>query len=98
MVHITGGGLVDNPPRILPQDLSFVLSRNAIDKNMSDDFVELWKKSGIANHVEMYKTFNSGIGMLVVVRPHDFGNVLKLIKGSFIVGHVKKGNGKVVFE
>jgi phosphoribosylformylglycinamidine cyclo-ligase len=86
LAHITGGGLIDNPPRILPEGLSFSLFRSAIDSHMSDDFKLLWRESGILTPKEMYQTFNSGIGMLVVVESKYAPTVVQSIKGAFHVG------------
>jgi len=92
LAHITGGGLIDNPPRILPDGLDFVFSREAIDGHMSEDFKSLWRESGISTHEEMYQTFNSGIGMIVVVEQR-FRDVLQAIDKSFLLGVVTTAQG-----
>lgn len=113
LAHITGGGLIDNPPRILPDGLAFRFDRKAIDGNMSNDFKLLWKMSQFKTHLEMYglwssvlslnafkryKTFNSGIGMIVVLDHSDVDSALLTLPGTFILGQVvKKSNAQVEF-
>lgn len=98
LAHITGGGLIDNPPRILPDGLAFRFDRKAIDGNMSNDFKLLWKMSQFKTHLEMYKTFNSGIGMIVVLNQKDVDLALLTLPGTFVVGQViKKSNAQVEF-
>lgn len=114
LAHITGGGLIDNPPRILPDGLAFCFDRQAIDTNMSNDFKLLWKMSQFKTHLEMYatavitffvflkcdryKTFNSGIGMIVVVDKKDSDLALMTLPGTFVLGQViSKQNVDVEF-
>jgi phosphoribosylformylglycinamidine cyclo-ligase len=68
MAHITGGGLLENIPRILADDLTAVLDRGAWE--MPPVFQWLKKAGNVAEH-EMYRTFNCGIGMAVVVAEQD---------------------------
>ncbi len=64
LCHITGGGLVDNPKRILPRDCSMVLYKNKIQL---PPIMEKIRQRGNISMMEMYRTFNCGIGMLVIV-------------------------------
>ena len=66
--HITGGGLTDNIPRVLPDGFEVVLHR----RNWARDPVFDWlAATGKIVAAEMYRTFNCGIGMVVVVAPAD---------------------------
>ena len=64
MAHITGGGLLENVPRILGDKLTAVLHRDAW--TMPPLFHWLQKEGGVADH-EMHRVFNCGIGMVVIV-------------------------------
>ena len=66
MAHITGGGLVDNVPRVLPENTQAVLHRDSWQ--MPDLFRWLQMKGGVAD-AEMVRVFNCGIGMVVIVAP-----------------------------
>jgi len=66
MAHITGGGLVDNVPRVLPENTQAVLHRSSWQ--MPELFRWLQMKGGVAD-AEMVRVFNCGIGMVVIVTP-----------------------------
>ncbi len=68
MAHITGGGLVDNVPRVLPQNVQAVLHRDSWQ--MPGLFRWLQMKGGVAD-AEMVRVFNCGIGMVVIVSPEQ---------------------------
>lgn len=91
MAHITGGGLLDNIPRILPENLCAVLQRSAWD--MPPLFKWLQAQGNIAER-EMYRTFNCGIGMAVVVSPEHVQQAQKLLRASgeqvWRIGEIKE--------
>jgi phosphoribosylformylglycinamidine cyclo-ligase len=68
LAHITGGGLVENIPRILPEGLSAVLDRKAWD--LPPLFQWLMQQGGVPE-AEMYRVFNCGIGMILVMAPEN---------------------------
>lgn len=68
LAHITGGGLLGNIPRVLPQSLSFNLDYSEIH---SPPIFELIGKLGNIDRDEMYSTFNMGIGMVAIIDPSD---------------------------
>ncbi|MBU3627629.1 phosphoribosylformylglycinamidine cyclo-ligase [Polynucleobacter sp. AP-Reno-20A-A9] len=74
MAHITGGGLVDNVPRVLPENTQAVLHRDSWQ--MPDLFRWLQMKGGVAD-AEMVRVFNCGIGMVVIVAPDQVDAVIK---------------------
>ncbi len=68
LAHITGGGLLDNIPRVLPNDTRAVLQSSAWPRPPIFDWLQ--QHGGVAD-TEMYRTFNCGIGMVVIVAAAD---------------------------
>ncbi|MFL6695043.1 MAG: AIR synthase-related protein, partial [Ramlibacter sp.] len=68
LAHITGGGLLENIPRVLPDGLAAQLRKGSWPR--TELFAWLQATAGIDDH-EMNRTFNNGIGMVVVVAPAD---------------------------
>ncbi len=79
LAHITGGGLVDNVPRVLSDRLAARIERSAW--KLPPLFRWLKEKGGIEDG-ELHRVFNCGIGMVVVVRESDAGKALRLLKAS----------------
>ena len=91
LAHITGGGLIDNLPRILPKATDAVIDTGswkvpAIFRLIGD--------GGKVDRTEMYQVFNMGIGMTVVVAAADRAKALALTKGR-VIGRIEKGTGVV---
>ena len=91
MAHITGGGLLENIPRILPDNLCAELQRSAWD--MPPLFKWLQAQGNVAER-EMYRTFNCGIGIAVVVSPEHAQQAQKLLRASgeqvWRIGEIKE--------
>lgn len=79
MAHITGGGLLENIPRVLPENVSAVL--NGTSWHTPKLFHWLREQGNVAQQ-EMYRTFNCGIGMVVVVNEHDAESALSQLNVS----------------
>ncbi len=79
LAHITGGGLTDNTPRMLPKRLSPKFDMNAWKR--SDLFIWL-QNTGKVKESEMQRAFNCGIGMVLAVSPADVDAVLGALKAS----------------
>ncbi len=91
LAHITGGGLTDNIPRVLPEGLEAVLER----RNWQRDPVFDWlQKAGSIESAEMYRTFNCGLGMVVIVPPEHAAAA----ETATIVGEVRAGARGVVIH
>ena len=79
MAHITGGGLLENIPRVLPENVTAVL--NGSSWHTPKLFHWLREQGNVARQ-EMYRTFNCGIGMVVVVNQRDAASALSQLKAS----------------
>lgn len=95
MAHISGGGLVENIPRILPVGTSVEINKNSWP--ILPVFQMMQK---IANIIEgeMYRTFNMGIGMVIILPEGEIGKVNKLLNNKipvYNIGKVISGNKKV---
>ena len=95
MAHITGGGLVDNVPRVLPENTQAVLHRDSWQ--MPELFRWLQMKGGVAD-AEMVRVFNCGIGMVVIVSPDQADAAIKSLTAqglkAWVVGEVvERPNG-----
>ena len=94
MAHITGGGLVGNIPRILPPHCRALIRNNSWTE--PPIFSLLREKSGIAE-MEMLKTFNCGIGMVLVVAAAQANEVMQQLKTAgeavWRIGSVEAGDG-----
>ena len=76
MAHITGGGLTENIPRVLPPNLAVDLQKNAWPKQEIFDWLK--SKGNLSDH-EMYKTFNCGIGMVLIIDDKDSNQAIKIL-------------------
>ncbi len=92
LAHITGGGLIENMPRILPKRCKIVLDRGSW--KVPAVFTELQRRGDVLE-AEMWRTFNMGIGMVVVLRPDSVALALKLLPEAKLIGEVKAGKPKV---
>jgi phosphoribosylformylglycinamidine cyclo-ligase len=99
LAHITGGGLVDNIPRILPDGLDARIERSSWE--VPALFRTLQRAGGIED-AEMFRAFNMGIGMVAVVAPEHVSAVLEALtaagESAWVAGEVVKGSGVVRLE
>ncbi|AWW50295.1 phosphoribosylformylglycinamidine cyclo-ligase [Polynucleobacter paneuropaeus] len=91
MAHITGGGLVDNVPRVLPENIQAVLHRDSWQ--MPALFRWLQMKGGVAD-AEMVRVFNCGIGMVVIISPEQADAAIQSLAKqglkAWVVGEVRE--------
>jgi len=91
IAHITGGGLLENIPRILPERVSVQINQESWTK---PPIFSLIQKEGKISDEEMYRTFNMGIGMVLVVRLDKTEKIIDELKqlnfSSYLIGRVKK--------
>jgi phosphoribosylformylglycinamidine cyclo-ligase len=97
--HITGGGFVDNIPRVLPKNCDVVIRKGSWD--MLPIFKMIEAKSGVPD-AELYQVFNMGIGMVSIVSADKADAVLKFIRAqkhqAWLIGEVVKGKGEARVE
>jgi phosphoribosylformylglycinamidine cyclo-ligase len=91
MAHITGGGIVENLPRVLPENLMAEVKKDAI-KILP--IFELMSKHVAED--EMFRAFNMGVGMILVVDEKDVDIVLNKAEGSYLIGEIKEGKREAV--
>ena len=96
IAHITGGGLLENIPRILPEGVTVEIDRNSWTK---PPIFSLIQKEGKISDEEMYRIFNMGIGMVLIVRPDKTKKIIDELKqlnfSSYLIGRVVKRETKV---
>ncbi|MCA9971089.1 MAG: phosphoribosylformylglycinamidine cyclo-ligase [Anaerolineales bacterium] len=94
LAHVTGGGLVDNPPRIFPDGLGAVLRRAAWPRPPIFDLI---RRLGDVSEAEMAHVFNLGLGMLVVVPPGHVAAAQQALPAAHLVGEIAPGVAGVQF-
>lgn len=100
IAHITGGGITENLPRVLPKKvkLNFVIEKGSWPV---PPVFNLIQDLGNVDEGEMYKTLNMGVGMILVVQQADAWKVVKKLgrlgENAHIIGQVQKGKSGVVY-
>jgi phosphoribosylformylglycinamidine cyclo-ligase len=99
LAHITGGGLTDNLPRILPRKMHAHIKLGAWE---IPEIFYLLQEHGEVSSEEMFRVFNMGVGMVLVVEPHSAGEILKALRKQgekpFPIGTVQKGGSGAVYD
>jgi len=99
LAHITGGGFVDNIPRVLPAKCDVVIRRGSWE--VPPVFQIIQRKGGV-DEMELYQVFNMGIGMVLVVAPDEAASLMRTLKRaghkSWIIGEVVPGTGRARVE
>jgi phosphoribosylformylglycinamidine cyclo-ligase len=95
--HITGGGLVDNIPRVVPEGLETVLERRSWRREAVFDWLQ---QQGKIADAEMYRVFNCGIGMTVHVAANDAQRAIGVLREAgqeaLVIGEIRSGTRGVV--
>jgi len=98
MAHITGGGITENLPRILPDGLKAVIKKGSWQRHKIFDIIQ---EQGKISDKEMYRTFNMGIGFVIVVNRRDSQTVIKRLSSlgekAFEIGYIKEGRRGVEY-
>jgi len=91
LAHITGGGLIDNLPRILPANCDAIIETKSW---RVPGVFQILQKNGSVDAKEMYQVFNMGIGMVAIVAERNAPRVMSILKAKRI-GRIEHGTGKV---
>jgi phosphoribosylformylglycinamidine cyclo-ligase len=94
LAHITGGGLVDNLPRVLPETCDAVIRTDSWKKPA---IFQILERAGNVPSSEMFQVFNMGIGMAVVISKKDVPAFMKIARAKEI-GRIERGTGIVRLE
>lgn len=99
LAHITGGGLTDNVPRVLPDMLDAHIKLGSWPV---PPLFRLFREKGRIDRDELLRVFNMGIGMVVIVEPAEVNAVAKhfaqIGQQYFFIGNVVKGSGRVQYD
>jgi phosphoribosylformylglycinamidine cyclo-ligase len=95
LVHVTGGGFLENIPRILPENVAVEIKRGSWHEL---PVFGLMQKLGNVEEHEMFRTFNMGIGMIVICSEADRDSLKNELDGCFEIGRVVSGNKDVVIK
>ena len=99
MAHITGGGFVDNIPRVLPKAVNAEIDRSTWQPPTIFNFI---MNQGKIDRDEMYRVFNMGIGYVVILPKNQLvkaTNILRAMHYPYhVIGVIRKGSGKVVYK
>ena len=90
LAHITGGGLTDNLPRVLPKNCDAIIETK---RWRVPRIFQILQRNGDVDPQEMYQVFNMGIGMAAMVSARDAAKVMSMLKAKQI-GRIEKGTGR----
>jgi phosphoribosylformylglycinamidine cyclo-ligase len=90
LAHITGGGLIDNLPRILPKNADAIIETR---RWKVPPIFTMLRENGRIDRTEMFQVFNMGIGMVAIVEPKDAVSIARQLRAK-IIGKVERGTGK----
>ncbi len=97
VAHITGGGLLENIPRVLPQHCKAIIDCDSWEKTA---IFEMLRKGGNLPKEEMYRTFNYGIGMILVVSPDEVEDIVGRLGGmnerAYLIGEIVQSDKPMV--
>lgn len=91
LAHITGGGILENLPRMLPPGCQAVVEKSSFPRPPIFDFL---REAGRVEEIEMYRTFNMGLGLIMAVPESEIEGVLNLAEAhgeeAWVIGEIRK--------
>jgi len=94
LAHITGGGLIDNLPRVLPSNCDAVIETKSW---RVPGIFQTLQKNGKVDRQEMYQVFNMGIGMVAIVAEQNARSAIAILRAKQI-GRIERGSGTTVLS
>jgi phosphoribosylformylglycinamidine cyclo-ligase len=91
IIHVTGGGMLDNIPRVLPEGLAAIIHSREWE---TPPIFQLIQQRGNVSQREMYRVFNMGIGMVLICDQEHVVEITNAIPNSSLIGEVIKQTGK----
>ncbi len=95
--HITGGGLLENIPRVLPDDLAAKLDNTSWEL---PEIFQFLQNTGNIELTEMYRVFNCGVGMILILSAKESADAIKHLEAqgekAWLIGEIIKNNGEQV--
>src|SRR5207237_597182 len=100
LAHITGGGLIDNLPRVLPKNCDAIIETKSW---RVPRIFRILQQNGDVDEAEMYQVFNMGIGMVAIVSARDAMRVMSILSANGRtrrgerakrIGRIERGTGK----
>jgi phosphoribosylformylglycinamidine cyclo-ligase len=102
MAHITGGGLIENIPRVLPDGTQAIIDINSWQRPAVFDWLQA---QGNVNEIEMHRVLNCGVGMIICVAPEDADTALACLRAAgeqpWVIGRIEsaaEGSERVVLN
>ncbi len=92
IAHITGGGIIENIPRVIPEGLC---ARVETDKIKIPSVMLELERRGNIDRMEMYGTFNMGVGMVIIADEKHYDKVLNLLEDAYLIGEITEGAEKI---
>ncbi|MEJ8552742.1 phosphoribosylformylglycinamidine cyclo-ligase [Tepidibacter sp. Z1-5] len=96
IAHITGGGVIENITRVIPENLGITINKNSWKEL---NIYSLIKKLNLVEERELYRSFNMGIGLVIIVDKNDANEILECInqnEDAYIIGEVTTDSGVVL--
>ena len=95
LAHITGGGFIDNIPRVLPANCDCIIRKGSWEM---PPLFALLQRHGRVPEAELYQVFNMGIGMVLIVAREQADEVLRFSRGrqqdAWVIGEIARGSGR----
>ena len=93
IAHITGGGFYENIPRAIPEGLAAKINLSSI---ITPPIFDVIMRTGNITLDEMYHVFNMGVGLTVICGRVEADEVLRAVKGSYVMGEIVKAEGGII--